>query len=188
MGCWLGNTTLIYGEGLFSWDLSFGLTVESICSFLLGQIFGQLVAHSGSDWLLIFCSFYPPHMHFVRCFWSCARILAAIFAIWNMWWFLGKRKSFINIILSYDHTFRYYCSQVVTENDQTEAWSSFVTVEKCGADNKTNLKVSLLAWLFFMLLLSSADFSKLNFNKRLSATFSVLILVQTICKGYQQAT
>ena len=132
MGCWLGNTTLIYGEGLFSWDLSFGLTVESICSFLLGQIFGQLVGHSRSDWLLIFCSFYPPHMHFVRCFWSCARILAAIFAIWNIWWFLGKRKSFINIILSYDHTFRYYCSQVVTENDQTEAWSSFVTGDICG--------------------------------------------------------
>ena len=65
----IANTLrLIYGEGLFSWDLSFGLTVESICSFLLGQIFGQLVGHSMSDWLLIFCSFYPPHMHFVRCF------------------------------------------------------------------------------------------------------------------------
>ena len=48
----MGNTTLIYGEGLFSWDLSFGLTVESVCSFLLGQIFGQLVGHS-IDLLLI---------------------------------------------------------------------------------------------------------------------------------------
>ena len=44
----------------------------------------------------------------------------------------GKRKSFINIILSYDHTFRYYCSQVVTENGQTEALSSFVTGDICG--------------------------------------------------------
>ena len=41
----------------------------------------------------------------------------------------------------------------------------FAAVEKCGADNKTNPKVSLLAGLFFMLLLSSADFSKLTFNK-----------------------
>ena len=62
---------------------------------------------------------------------------------------------------------------------QIEAWSSFVTgdicgcsLEKCGADNKTNPKVSLLAGLFFMLLLSSADFSKLTFNKRLSGTQS----------------
>ena len=45
-------------------------------------------------------------------------------------------------------------------------------VEKCGADNKTNPKVSLLAGLFFMLLLSSAAFSKLTFNKRLSGTQS----------------
>ena len=74
----------------------------------------------------------------------------------------------------------------------------FAAVEKCGADNKTNPKVSLLPGLLFMLLLSSADFSKLTFNKRLSGTikdrsrsapmFSVLILVQTVCKGYQQAT
>ena len=49
----------------------------------------------------------------------------------------------------------------------------FAAVEKCGADNKTDPKVSLLAWLFFMLLLSSADFSsKLTFNKRLSGTQS----------------
>ena len=48
----------------------------------------------------------------------------------------------------------------------------FAAVEKCGADNKTNPKVSLLARLFFMLLLSSADFSKLTFNKRLSGTQS----------------
>ena len=34
----------------------------------------------------------------------------------------------------------------------------FAAVEKCGADNKTNPKVSLLAGLVFMLLLSSADF------------------------------
>ena len=38
--------------------------------------------------------------------------------------FWGKCKSFI---LSDDHTFRSCCSQVVTEHDQTEAWSSFVT-------------------------------------------------------------
>ena len=48
----------------------------------------------------------------------------------------------------------------------------FASVEKCGADNKTNPKFSLLAGLFFMLLLSSADFSKLTFNKRLSGTQS----------------
>ena len=48
----------------------------------------------------------------------------------------------------------------------------FAAVEKCGADNKTNPKVSLLAGLFFMLLLSSADSSKLTFNKRLSGTQS----------------
>ena len=48
----------------------------------------------------------------------------------------------------------------------------FAAVEKCGADNKTNPKVSLLAGLFFMLLLSSADFSKLTFNKHLSGTQS----------------
>ena len=48
----------------------------------------------------------------------------------------------------------------------------FAAVEKCGADNKTNPIVSLLAGLFFMLLLSSADFSKLTFNKRLSGTQS----------------
>ena len=46
----------------------------------------------------------------------------------------------------------------------------FAAVEKCGSDNKTNPKVSLLAGLFFMLLMSSADFSKLTFNKRLSGT------------------
>ena len=46
----------------------------------------------------------------------------------------------------------------------------FSAVEKCGSDNKTNPKVSLLAGLFFMLLMSSAEFSKLTFNKRLSAT------------------
>ena len=46
--------------------------------------------------------------------------------------FLGKRKSFINIILSDDHTLRSYCSQVVTEHDQPEAWSSFVTGGICG--------------------------------------------------------
>ena len=86
---------------------------------------------------------------------------------------MEKRKSFINIILSYDHAFRYCCSQVVTENGQTEALSSFVTaVEKCGANNKTNPVVSLLAGLFFMLLLSPAAFSKLTFNKRLSGTQS----------------
>ena len=44
----------------------------------------------------------------------------------------------------------------------------FAAVEKCGADPK----VSLLVGLFFMLLLSSADFSKLTFNKRLSGTQS----------------
>ena len=44
----------------------------------------------------------------------------------------------------------------------------FAAVEKCGSDNKINPKVSLLAGLFFMLLLSSADFSKLTFNKPLS--------------------
>ena len=48
----------------------------------------------------------------------------------------------------------------------------FAAVEKCGADNKTNPKVSLLVGLFFMLLLSSADFSNLTFNKRLSGTQS----------------
>ena len=48
----------------------------------------------------------------------------------------------------------------------------FAAVEKCGADNKTNPKVSLLVGLFFMLLLSSADFSKLTFNMRLSGTQS----------------
>ena len=46
----------------------------------------------------------------------------------------------------------------------------FAAVEKCGSDNKTSPKVSLLAGLFFMLLMSSADFSKLTFNKRLSGT------------------
>ena len=91
---------------------------------------------------------------------------------------MGKRKSFINIILSYDHTFRYYCSQVVTENDPRQKHGAvlsleiFAAVEKCGTDNNTNPKVSLLAGLFFMLLLSSADFSKLTFNKRLSGTQS----------------
>ena len=70
----------------------------------------------------------------------------------------------------------------------------FAAVEKCGADNKTNPKVSLLPGLFFMLLLSSADFSKLTFRNtikersRSAPTFSVLILAQTVCKGYQQAT
>ena len=48
----------------------------------------------------------------------------------------------------------------------------FASAEKCGADNKTNPKDSLLAWLFFMLLLSSADFLKLTFNKRPSGTQS----------------
>ena len=40
-------------------------------------------------------------------------------------------------------------------------------------------------WVFFMLLLSSADFfSKLTFSKVLT----VLIWVQTVCYGYQQMT
>ena len=54
----------------------------------------------------------------------------------------------------------------------------FAAVEKCGADNKTNPKVSLLAGLFFMLLLSSADFSKLTFNKRPAGTQSKIVLIQ----------
>ena len=54
----------------------------------------------------------------------------------------------------------------------------FAAVEKCGADNKTYPKVSLLAGLFFMLLLSSADFSKLTFNKRLSETQSKIDPIQ----------
>ena len=54
----------------------------------------------------------------------------------------------------------------------------FAAVEKCGADNKTNPKVSLLAGLFFMPLLSSADFSKLTFNKRPAGTQSKIVLIQ----------
>ena len=54
----------------------------------------------------------------------------------------------------------------MTENDPRQKHGAVLSleilaaVEKCGADNKTNPKVSLLAGLFFMLLLSSADFSK----------------------------
>ena len=59
-----------------------------------------------------------------------------------------KRKSFINIILSDDHTFRYYCSQVVTENDRTEALEIFAAAEKCGADNKLILKSICLLGYF----------------------------------------
>ena len=78
---------------------------------------------------------------------------------------LGKCKSFI---LSIDHTFRSYGSQVVTEHDQTEAWSSFVTRDTCTqcgcrevpADNE----FSLLAGIFFTLLLSSVEFSTLSFR------------------------
>ena len=152
MGFWLGNTTLIYGEGLFSWDMSFGLTVESICSFLLGQIFGQLVGHSRSDWLLIYCSFYPPHMHFVRCFRSCARILAAIFAIWNMWCF-GENVSllFYSMIIHLGPVVhKLWQNMTRQKHGAVLSRETFTGVMKCGADNKLIL-VSLLAGLFFML-------------------------------------
>ena len=57
---------------------------------------------------------------------------------------LGKRKSFINIILSYDHTFRYYCSQVVAENDprQKHGLEIFAAVEKHCSHSTTAIWVS----------------------------------------------
>ena len=150
MGFWLGNTTLIYGEGLFSWDMSFCLTVESICSFLLGQIFGQLVGHSRSDWLLIYCSFYPPHMHFVRCFRSCARILVAIFAIWNMWCF-GENVSllfYLMIIHLGPVVHKLWQNMTRQKHGAVLSLETFTDVEKCGADNKLILKSLCLLGYF----------------------------------------
>ena len=76
-------------------------------------------------------------------------------------------------------SFSIYCQtlfRVLSAGVLSLHWISFVTGDICGCrevrDNKTNPKVSLLAGLFFMLLLSSSDFSKLTFNNRLSGTQS----------------
>ena len=63
----------------------------------------------------------------------------------------------------------------MTENDPRQKHGAVLSLEIFAAVEKVRRgypKVSLLAGLFFMLLLSSAGFSKLTFNKRLSGTQS----------------
>ena len=60
--------------------------------------------------------------------------------------FLGKCKSFI---LSNDHRFRSYGSQVVTEHDQTEALSSFVSRDTCIRCGLRADKILFACWVIF---------------------------------------